>query len=69
MQIPHPTGITGDGKQLYVSNGGSNNVSVIDTSSNTVSATITVGNDPETLGTFIQGVSLGPSAVMITNGW
>src|ERR1700691_5194665 len=46
----------------YVSNWGSSNVSVIDTSTNTTSATITVGNGPE-------GISITPdkSKVYVAN--
>src|SRR5262249_26463727 len=42
-----------DGTKCYVANNGSNNVSVINTSNNTVSATITVGTNP-------YGVSVTP---------
>ena len=38
--------ITPDGKNAYLTNGGSNTVSVIDTATNTVSATVVVGVDP-----------------------
>src|ERR1041385_4016517 len=42
--------ITPDGARAYVSNALSNNVSVIDTSTNTVVATVPVENDPRPLG-------------------
>jgi YVTN family beta-propeller protein len=38
--------ITPDGKKLYVANGRSNSVSVIDTATNAVSKEITVGELP-----------------------
>ena len=38
--------ITPDGSKLYVANGRSNSVSVIDTASNTVSKEISVGEMP-----------------------
>ena len=43
---PVGVAITSDGKSAYVTSGGSNTVSVIDTRSNTVITTIGVGNNP-----------------------
>jgi YVTN family beta-propeller protein len=40
--------------KVYVANQSSNNVSVIDTATNTLTATIPVGNDPIAFGVFIQ---------------
>jgi YVTN family beta-propeller protein len=54
--------VSPDGKFAYVPNSGSNNVSVIDTSTNTVTATISVGNYP-------YGVDVSPDGkfVYVTN--
>jgi YVTN family beta-propeller protein len=46
--------VTPDGSKVYVTNESSNNVSVIDTKTNTVTATIAVGVAPEAFGIFIQ---------------
>ena len=45
---PHPKGIAVNaaGTRVYVVNSGSNNISVIDTTSNTVINTINVGEEP-----------------------
>jgi YVTN family beta-propeller protein len=52
--LPYGVAVTPDGKHAYVTNEGSNNVSVIDTATNTVeAATIPVG-------TFPQGVAITP---------
>jgi YVTN family beta-propeller protein len=45
--------VTPDGAKVYVVNQDSNNVSVFDTTSNTVTATVNVGNAPQNLGQFI----------------
>ena len=42
-----------DGLKVYVANGNSNTVSVIDTTNNTVYDTINLGNGPAALGKFI----------------
>jgi YVTN family beta-propeller protein len=46
--------VTPDGNTVYVANLGDNTVSVIATASNTVVATIPVGNGPLAFGMFIQ---------------
>ncbi len=46
--------------RAYVANGSSNNASVIDTSTNTVIATVTVGSSPISLGDFV-----GPGPVPV----
>lgn len=46
---PSDAGVTPDGRKVYVPNNLSNNVSVIDTATNTISASIPVGNVPNTL--------------------
>ena len=46
--------VTPDGRKVFVTNINSNNVSVIDTASNTVVDTIPVGRSPIVLGIFIQ---------------
>ena len=53
-----------DGSKVYVTNNGANTVSVINTATNTVSATITVGIRP-------LGVSVSPdgSKVYVANEW
>jgi YVTN family beta-propeller protein len=43
---PEDIAITPDGTSAYVTNTGSNTVSVINTSTNAVSATVTVGSNP-----------------------
>ncbi|MGW4785042.1 YncE family protein, partial [Streptomyces sp. NPDC004230] len=43
---PQDVAITPDGRRAYITNTTSNNVSVIDTTTNTVVATIPVGSDP-----------------------
>jgi YVTN family beta-propeller protein len=51
---PAGVAVSPDGSKLYVANSASNNVSVIDTATNTVIATIPVGSHPVALGLFIQ---------------
>jgi YVTN family beta-propeller protein len=46
--------VTPDGSKVYVANEGSDTVSVIDTKTNTVTATIPVGSVPIAFGIFIQ---------------
>jgi YVTN family beta-propeller protein len=53
---PAGLAVTPDGNRIYVANLVSNDVSVIDTGSNAVIATIPVGNNPEAYGLFIQPV-------------
>ncbi len=50
---PHGISVTPDGAKVYVVNQDSNNVSVLDTTSNTVTATVNVGNAPQAFGKFI----------------
>lgn len=50
--------VTPDGSKVYVTNSGSNNVSVIDTATNIVTATVPVGNDP-------VGVAVTPEGTRI----
>jgi RHS repeat-associated protein len=50
---------TPDGTLLYVTNDASESVSVINTATDTVVHTVTVGNYPDTLGQFIQPASDG----------
>jgi YVTN family beta-propeller protein len=50
---PFGIAVTPDGSKAYVANAISNTVSVIATASNTVVDTITVGTQPEALGSFI----------------
>ncbi|MGH8522445.1 MAG: calcium-binding protein [Gammaproteobacteria bacterium] len=45
----------------YITNSGSNNVSVIDTASNTVTATVGVGTDPVAFGRFIGPATPEPT--------
>ena len=54
---PFGVAVTPDGCKVYVANGASNDVSVIATATNTVTAAITVGNGPVALGVFIFGPS------------
>ena len=50
---PDGVAVTPDGTKVYVTNYGSNTVSVIDTATNTVTATVTVGTNP-------RGVAVSP---------
>jgi YVTN family beta-propeller protein len=52
--IPFGVAVTRDGSKVYVANEDDNTVSVIDTTKNTVIATIPVGSNPVALGIFIQ---------------
>ena len=56
----YPTGIavSPDGRKVYVANGANNNVSVITTSTNNVTATVNVEHDPLAWGQFITNPSL-----------
>ena len=51
---PYGVAVTPDGSRVYIANQSSNNVSVIDTTTNTVTATVPVGSDPFAFGVFIQ---------------
>jgi len=55
--VPLGTAVTPDGAFVYVANVNSDNVSVIDTSTNTVTDTVAVGDAPVAFGKFI-----GPAA-------
>jgi YVTN family beta-propeller protein len=62
--------VTPDGKFVYVANGGSNNVSVIDTAINTVTATVAVGLGPQGVavtpdGKFVYVANKGSSTVSV----
>jgi|SRR5665647_2179732 len=59
---PLGVAITPNGKWVYVANSGSNNVSVIDTATNTVIKTIPVGNHP-----YGVTVNLSGTKVYVTN--
>jgi YVTN family beta-propeller protein len=48
------------GSNVYVVNGGSTNVSSVDTTSNSIVATVTVGSAPKGFGLFIGGPSSPP---------
>ena len=50
---PRGVAINPSGTRVYVPNAGSNNVSVIDTSNNSVVATVPVGDQPYSFGQFI----------------
>ena len=47
----------------YITNQTSNNVSVIDTASNTVTATVAVGTNPAAFGLFIGPAAAAPGAI------
>ena len=53
LNLPDATAVSPDGHKVYITNAASNNVSVIDTATNTVIATIPVGPGP-------FGVALSP---------
>jgi len=55
---PKGIAVTPDGKKLYVANQNDNTVSVIDTATNKVTATINVGTAPWAFGKFIAPVAL-----------
>ena len=50
---PSGVDVTPDGSKVYVANFASNTVSVIATATNTVIATVTVGQFPVSIGRFI----------------
>jgi YVTN family beta-propeller protein len=55
---PDGIAVAPDGTKAYVANMGSNNVSVIDTANNTVTATVNVGKEP-------NGVSVSPDGAKV----
>ena len=58
---PYGISITPDGTKLYVANHGSNNISIIDTSTNEVIESVNVGSSPIAFGQFVQGKGTIPS--------
>jgi len=52
--FPVGIGVDPSGNLVYAANNGSNNVSVIDTATNTVTTTIAVGTGPEAFGLFLR---------------
>ena len=61
-----PIGVASDGTNIYVTNQGSNSVSVIDPATNTEPTTITVGTNPEVVaydGTNIWVTNNGDDSV------
>ncbi|WP_409018940.1 beta-propeller fold lactonase family protein [Brevundimonas vesicularis] len=66
-----PTGLSlsPDGNRLYVVNTESNNVSVIDTATNTVIKTISVGYIPYSFGEFITPAQTTPHAIPSLSTW
>ena len=58
---PSGSSATPDGRFVYVANNDSNNVFVISAANNTVTNTITVGNNPVANGIFIQPVAPAPT--------
>ena len=57
---PFGVAVTPDGALVYVTNPGNNTISVIDTSTNTVIDTVTVGSTPTAFGMFIGPASGQP---------
>ena len=57
---PNGVAVTPDGKYVYVTNGYSNDVSVIDAATNTVTASVPVGDCPVAFGQFIGTPSVQP---------
>jgi YVTN family beta-propeller protein/cysteine-rich repeat protein len=51
--VPAATSLTPDGAFVYVTNAAGNSVSVVDTTTNTVVDTVTVGDEPSSYGQFI----------------
>jgi len=58
---PWGVSVTPDGKIVYVANYGSNTVSIIDTATNTVTATVLTDNLPTAFGQFIGNVPIWPT--------
>jgi type VI secretion system secreted protein VgrG len=56
------------GTRAYVANFGSNNVSVIDTATNTVTGTVAAGGGPAALGLFVGGAAAPATPPTLTNG-
>ena len=69
-RVPVGVAVTPDGSKVYVANDASNNVSVIATATNTVTATIPVGIWPVAFGVFIQLPVLqsAPASGSLCNG-
>lgn len=65
---PYSEGISlnQDGSRLYVANQGSSTVSVINTSTNALSASIRVGTNPYSLGNFVSSCKASPITFTIT---
>ncbi len=63
---PWGVSITSDGSRVYVSNQGSDNVSVINTATNSVIGNIGVGNTPQAYGNFITGTTCTDNPVTFT---
>ncbi len=61
---PQGVAVTPDGKNVYVTNTRDNNVSVIDTATNTVIANVSVGNGPEGVAVTSDG-----KKVYVANYW
>jgi YVTN family beta-propeller protein len=55
--LPWGTAVTPDGTKVYITNEVSNNVSVIDTATNTVIATVPVGDNPMAFWQFISKIN------------
>ena len=52
--VPYGVAVSPDSSTVYVANESSDSVSVINTTSNTITATIPVGHEPVAFGVFIQ---------------
>jgi YVTN family beta-propeller protein len=53
--VPLAVAVSPDGKHVYVANSGSNNVSVIDTATNTLEVTVPVGSGPRAVPSLRTG--------------
>jgi len=60
-KLPHWIAISSNGRTVYITNEGSNDISVVDLGSQKVTATIPVGNAPRKI-----AVQPGPTTAMTT---
>jgi YVTN family beta-propeller protein len=66
--VPFGVSVSPDGSRAYVANQNSNNVSVINTTTNTVVATVAVGTQPVGFGKSI-GPAPAPAPVPTLSEW
>jgi YVTN family beta-propeller protein/autotransporter-associated beta strand protein len=72
LNIPEGVAVSPDGSRLYVANAGANSISVINTATNAVIATVPAGNTPANVavspdGTRVYATNLGSNSVSVIN--